>query len=318
MDVEFYDKGILRKKEIKRHIFFILDILQGFFFFRKKFDLYNIVYINTSVMVSAIVASFFSKNDVKIFCHIREIPENWMLPFFKILFYLSRTELIFNSQQTKKTFSLKGDVLWNGVSCSTIGLDLKKKSFDNKRIKILFIGRISLFKGQKFFLESLLRLDDRTLKQFSFQIVGSAIESNKNMEKELKEFVLFNKLSEYVEFVPFTKNTSLLFCKCDFVIVPSFLPEPFGRVAIEGFSYGKPVIAAKHGGLKEIVSHEKNGFFFSPQSQVELCDVLNRIAGLSSYEYRQISAEAYKNYKQYFTEDSYMENLQEIVSKNSN
>jgi glycosyltransferase involved in cell wall biosynthesis len=46
--------------------------------------------------------------------------------------------------------------------------------------------------------------------------------------------------------------------------VPSLEPEPFGRVAIEAMSFGKPVIAAAHGGLLDIVADGATGRLFAP------------------------------------------------------
>ena len=46
----------------------------------------------------------------------------------------------------------------------------------------------------------------------------------------------------------------------DIAVVPSTEPEPFGLVALEAMLAKKPVIAAKHGGLTEIIDENKTGF----------------------------------------------------------
>lgn len=48
------------------------------------------------------------------------------------------------------------------------------------------------------------------------------------------------------------------------VVMPGLWPEPFGRVAIESFANGTPVIATKLGGVAEIVEHNRNGFLTNP------------------------------------------------------
>lgn len=44
-----------------------------------------------------------------------------------------------------------------------------------------------------------------------------------------------------------------LFRACAGIIVPSMWAEPFGRVAVESFSYGRPVVATQMGALSKIV-----------------------------------------------------------------
>ncbi|HEY3999958.1 MAG TPA: glycosyltransferase family 4 protein, partial [Candidatus Xenobia bacterium] len=57
------------------------------------------------------------------------------------------------------------------------------------------------------------------------------------------------------------KATLLRDCRA-VVYIP--MDEPFGLVALEGSLVGKPVVASNHGGLPEIVDHEKTGFLVPP------------------------------------------------------
>jgi glycosyltransferase involved in cell wall biosynthesis len=50
----------------------------------------------------------------------------------------------------------------------------------------------------------------------------------------------------------------------DFAVVPSMWNEPFGRVVIEAFAHGIPVIAAARGGLRELVNPPHTGYLFDP------------------------------------------------------
>ena len=53
------------------------------------------------------------------------------------------------------------------------------------------------------------------------------------------------------------------------VIVPSYF-ETFGRVIIESFIYGLPVIATNVGGMPEIINHKKNGFLIDYGNKKQL------------------------------------------------
>lgn len=60
----------------------------------------------------------------------------------------------------------------------------------------------------------------------------------------------------------------------DVVVVPSIWREPFGRVSIEGSSFGVPALVARSGGLPENVEHGRDGFVFEPQDDAALAELL--------------------------------------------
>lgn len=132
------------------------------------------------------------------------------------------------------------------------------------------IGRINAWKGQKFLLQALLR----SQRRIQLRIVGSAIDAQVHLVEELHHIARSLPEGVSCEFFGFCEDPSEHYRWCHYVVVPSTSPEPFGRVAIEGFSYGKPVIAAAHGGLTEIVEHGQDGFLFEPASQVALAQTI--------------------------------------------
>lgn len=52
--------------------------------------------------------------------------------------------------------------------------------------------------------------------------------------------------------------------QCTVAVVPSVMPEGFGLVALEAMSAGRPVIASKIGGLRDIIAHGENGILVPP------------------------------------------------------
>ena len=67
------------------------------------------------------------------------------------------------------------------------------------------------------------------------------------------------------------------YTRARFTVVPSIWPEPFGLVATEAMSYGLPVIAARSGGLQEIIEHGETGFLYAPQDASELASHMKRL-----------------------------------------
>jgi glycosyltransferase involved in cell wall biosynthesis len=64
----------------------------------------------------------------------------------------------------------------------------------------------------------------------------------------------------------------------DVLVVPSLWDEPFGRVCIEAFAHGIPVVAARSGALPEIVEVDKSGLTFAPGDDRGLADCLRKLA----------------------------------------
>jgi glycosyltransferase involved in cell wall biosynthesis len=74
-------------------------------------------------------------------------------------------------------------------------------------------------------------------------------------------------------------NPSDFYDKIDAIVVPSIWREPFGRVCIEAFAAGVPVIAANIGGLATIVKDKRNGFLFGPGDHDHLAKILESLVG---------------------------------------
>ena len=55
--------------------------------------------------------------------------------------------------------------------------------------------------------------------------------------------------------------------------------EAFGRVAIEAFAHGVPVLGSDLGGIAETVADDHNGFLFPPGDVAALAALIDRVAG---------------------------------------
>lgn len=68
-----------------------------------------------------------------------------------------------------------------------------------------------------------------------------------------------------------------LYAKAHAVVVPSIWDEPFGMVALEAMSVGRPVCASRVGGLQHIIEHTKTGFLFDRGDSHELARALEML-----------------------------------------
>jgi len=311
VEVEIKDMGILRKSELKKNPFkFIFKLIKYFFISISIIKKYDLVYINTMVVLDFILASVFVKR--KGFIHVREIQTGFINLFFSIILKLSSFSLIYNSIPTEKAlvFSKSNSlILENGV----VDLGYEKNIISDK-INILVLGRINGWKGQDFFLESFSKVSKIYRDKVKIKIVGDVFEDNIHFLEKLKDIILKNGLSSCVEILGFQKDTKLLYNWSNVVIIPSKKPEPFGRVAIEAMSVGRCLIAAKHGGLVNIIENDISGFLFEPNSTLDLNNKLEFI--IDNIEIIQkMSLNARRRYENYYTETIYQNKLSMFIKK---
>jgi len=93
--------------------------------------------------------------------------------------------------------------------------------------------------------------------------------------------------SQYAKALPakFPADTSFLgwvrpdelFKRIDVLVVPSLFEEPFGRVIVEAFAAGIPVIGARSGGIPETIDPGVNGMLFPAGDAAALARLLQEL-----------------------------------------
>jgi glycosyltransferase involved in cell wall biosynthesis len=98
------------------------------------------------------------------------------------------------------------------------------------------------------------------------------------LEHELRDLVRQAGLADRVEFIPLVAQQKLgaLYREADVVALVSE-NEGFGLVLVEAGATGRPVVAARSGGIVDIVEHDQNGLLFTVGDSDGLADALKRI-----------------------------------------
>ena len=132
----------------------------------------------------------------------------------------------------------------------------------------LFVGRISEEKGISTLLEALSEVGNVPMK-----IIGYG-----EGEDALKSWIQEHPSLD-VEYLGKTDKAGVLEAlqKASFLVFPSIWYETFGRVILEAFACGRPVITSDLGAMKENVIHENNGLLFPPGSAKDLASCISRI-----------------------------------------
>jgi glycosyltransferase involved in cell wall biosynthesis len=126
----------------------------------------------------------------------------------------------------------------------------------------LYVGRLSVEKG----LDVLISAWERLSTKMPLKIVG---------EGPLAEMVVAATLRmPHIEWLgqrPISEVHELM-GEAKFLIFPSKWYETFGRVAVEAFAKGTPVIASNIGAIAELIDLPKNGLCFNPGDPQDLAD----------------------------------------------
>ena len=120
------------------------------------------------------------------------------------------------------------------------------------------LGRITPWKGQDRFVD-LAAAWKASGRPGSFAIIGRAFNEDQLFDQGLRLCVEERGLGDVLRFVPFQAGVASVLSSLDVLIHTSVKPEPFGRVLIEAMAVGTPVLAARAGGVPEIVEEGVNG-----------------------------------------------------------
>ena len=126
---------------------------------------------------------------------------------------------------------------------------------------ILLPGRLTRWKGQDIFIDSLALLKDLP---FLALCVGDTAE-NSSFSKKLHDRIQSLGLADRVRLVGHCSDIPAALMLADLVVsASSEQPEAFGKVVIEAMAMGKPVVATAHGGSLETVRDGETGWLVPP------------------------------------------------------
>ncbi|MCU0527264.1 MAG: glycosyltransferase [Elainella sp. Prado103] len=165
----------------------------------------------------------------------------------------------------------------------------------------LFVGRLSPEKG----IPTLLKAWQQLSGQIPLRIVGegplapqvqAAIEQGANIE-----WLGRRPLSDVYE----------LMGEAQFLVFPSEWYETFGRVAIEAFAKGTPVLAANIGAIAELVTPGQTGRHFQPGNATDLAEQVQWLLS-HPHEMSQMRQQARSEFETKYTAPENYQRLMEI------
>ena len=188
---------------------------------------------------------------------------------------------------------------------NAIGLEdshYSEKKYDT--VNILYVGPLVMHKGIHILIDAFKQLKH---KNINLHIVGGGPDAEK-----FKMMAGIDSRITFHGFVP-KEELVLLYKKAHITVVPSIWYETFGRIIIESFKYGTPVVASNIGGIPEIIDNEYNGLLFEPGNSADLKGKLERLIE-NPHELRRLSQGAFESVRKYDI-NHYMAKLLELYEQ---
>ncbi len=166
----------------------------------------------------------------------------------------------------------------------------------NKEKKIILVpGRLTSWKGQKMFIDS-LNLVKTELGYEAFHVVILGSDQGRSLyKKKLVRLSEQYRLTNQIKFIEHCEDMALAYQVSDIVVSPSIEPEAFGRVAVEAQSMEKLIIASNIGGSNETIINEKTGFLFEAGDSNSLSKRIIQAITMDETSNKLIGKEGRKN-----------------------
>lgn len=139
-----------------------------------------------------------------------------------------------------------------------------------EELNLLYLGRVEQVKG--------VDIACRAFAGIAAELPGARLDiaGDGTWLEELKALYAGVPQIHFHGYVDGASKDTLI-AQCHALIMPSIVREVFGNSIIEAYTYGKPVIASRVGGMPEIVHEGETGFLVEPNDIESLQRTLRRL-----------------------------------------
>lgn len=246
----------------------------------------DVVHTNTAVMPAPAIAAWMTRR--RHLWHLREFFSEFrgVWKYYQRYIWRFSEKIITISDSVRDQFDVelrsKCITVYNSLGPGAADINREaarrfRESVGNPALLIGMVGRIKwVRKGQEVLIKAAALLAER-YPDARYVIVGSASAGNEDHLVRLSDLIAEVGLTEKVVFTGDIKSPRDVFAAFDVTVVPSVLPEPFGRVVMESMAAGTPVIGSRCGGIPEQIADGETGLLFEPGNERELAAALQKL-----------------------------------------
>ena len=134
---------------------------------------------------------------------------------------------------------------------------------DDRRTKFLLAGRLTRIKGHLTIIEAAAQMKAAGHSGFLVLFTGDD-QGRTGYGEELVKAIAEAGLTDQIRITGHCDDMPAAYLVADVAILPTIVPESFGRAAVEPQVMGRPVIASNHGGTVETVVDGVTGWLAEP------------------------------------------------------
>ncbi len=237
--------------------------------------------------------------NVPLVCHLRAFPPKYAFNRQWSFGLKTITRGIAVSEATKMAYVRAGfspdtiRVVYNGIdlnryaserSCTAIRAKTRETlSIPPNTFVILYAGRVDPPKNIEMLIRGFAQLN-LSASQRRLIVVGGPVnhetpEAGAQYVNRLKQLCSDMGIADQVHFLGKRQDLPALYSAADVTVLPSLLPDTFGRTLAESMACGTPAAGLRYGGIPEVLSDEFAKFQFDVGDVAGLTRILQSLNG---------------------------------------
>jgi len=153
---------------------------------------------------------------------------------------------------------------------------------------IIFLGALSVRKGIKYLFDAFIRLFQEGYN------INLIIAGDGRLGQELEKRAMEECIQDRIIFLGKISNTFEVLAKADLLVVPSIF-DSYPNVILESLYVGTPVIAARSGGMSDMIEASN---IFEPSNEIEIYELISILYNNKS-EYLKLKNRVSANRKKF-------------------
>lgn len=178
----------------------------------------------------------------------------------------------FKIAPSDKFIAIHSGIRFNSLLPIYIDVEAKRKQLGIPQDSLVVgtVGRLVPVKGQRYLIEAVARLVN-VMPNLILLVVG-----NGPLKKDLEIQVKRLKINARVRFLGLRDDIPELLSILDLFVLPS-INEGMGRALVVAMALGKPVVAARVGGIPDVVIDGQTGLLVQPKDPAALAEAMLKL-----------------------------------------
>ncbi|HEY0646430.1 glycosyltransferase family 4 protein [Phenylobacterium sp.] len=171
------------------------------------------------------------------------------------------------------------------------------------RTRILLAGRLTRIKGHLTIVNAARRLAAHGRRDFLILFAGDD-QGRTGYAAELQAAIDASGLADSIKIVGHCDDMPAAYLLADLAILPTTVPESFGRAAVEPQAMGRPVIASNHGGVTETILDGVTGWLVAVDDAAAWADAIAAAIDLGPTKRQEMGEVGKKRARQLYSAEA--------------